>query len=84
MRLYGIRPFKRKVRWSKKRDKGKPPSGYPNLIKGSCPIAPKVVYAGDFTRLKWDGRVIYLATFIDLFTREVVGSGASQAGTHLS
>lgn len=81
MKLYGLKPFKRKARWSKRRDKGKPDSGYPNLIKGFCPIVPKVVYAGDFTRLKWNGKAIYLATFIDLFTREIVGWSISTRHT---
>lgn len=56
MRLYGIKTFKRKARWTKKRDKSKPDSGYSNLIRGSCPIVPKVVYAGDFTRPVWNGK----------------------------
>jgi putative transposase len=81
MKLYGIKTFKRKARWSKKRDKNKPDSGYPNLIKGSCPIAPKIVYAGDFTRLRWNQKTIYLATFIDLFTREIVGWSISTRHT---
>jgi len=82
MKLYGIKTFKRKARWSKKGDRGKPDSGFPNLIKGSCPIKPKVVYAGDFTRLSWNGRIIYLATFIDLFTREIVGWSISTRHTY--
>ena len=81
MKLYGIKPYKRMARWSKKRDKGKPDSGFPNLIKGSCPIAPKIVYAGDFTRLVWNNKIIYLATFIDLFTREIVGWSISTRHT---
>lgn len=77
MRLFGIKSYKRKGRWTKKKDYGNPPSGYPNLIKGSCPIKPNVVFAGDFTRLKWNGKIIYLATFMDLFTREIVGWSVS-------
>lgn len=73
MKLYGIKPYKRKARWVKRRDYGNPPSKYSNLIKGSCPLRPNVVFAGDFTRLMWNGKVIYLATFMDLFTREIVG-----------
>lgn len=73
MRLFNIKPYKRMARWTKKRDLGNPPSKYPNLIKGTCPIKPNIIFAGDFTRLSWNGRVIYLATFIDLFTREIVG-----------
>lgn len=77
MRLNNIKPFKRKARWSKKRDFGNPDSGFPNLIKGSCPIKPNVVFAGDFTYLRWNNRFIYLATFLDLFTREIVGWSVS-------
>lgn len=82
MKLYGIKPYKRKARWAKKRDKGKPDSGFPNLIKGSCPIRPKIVYVDDFTRLSWNGKIIYLATFMDLFTREIVGWSISTRHTH--
>jgi transposase InsO family protein len=81
MKLYGIKPYKRKARWRKRRDLGKPDAGYPNLVKGSCPTRPKVVYAGDFTRLIWNKRVFYLATFIDLYTREVVGWSVSTRHT---
>ena len=77
MRLNNIKPYKRKARWTKKKDYGNPPSGFPNLIRGSCPVKPNIVFAGDFTRLIWNQRVIYLATFIDLYTREIVGWSVS-------
>ena len=81
MKLFGIKPYKRKARWTKKKDYGNPPSGYPNFIKGSCPIKPNVVFAGDFTRLIWNQKIIYLATYIDLFTREIVGWSVSTRHT---
>lgn len=81
MRLYGIKPYKRKARWTKKRDWGKPDPGYPNLVKGSCPIKPNTIFAGDFTRIYWNRQVFYLVTFIDLFTREVVGWSISSRHT---
>lgn len=81
MKIFGIKPYKRKARWIKRRDYGNPDSGYPNLIKGSCPIKPNIVFAGDFTRLKWNGKVIHLATFIDLYTREIVGWSVSTKHT---
>jgi len=81
MKLFHIKPYKRKARWTKKRDLGNPPSKYPNLIKGSCPIKPNMVFAGDFTKLGWNGKIIYLATFIDLFTREIVGWSVSTKHT---
>lgn len=82
MKLYGIKPYKRKARWTKKRDWGKPESGYPNLVKGTCPVKPQVVYAGDFTRLYWNRQIFYLATFIDLFSREIVGWSISVRHTN--
>lgn len=82
MKLFGVKPYKRKARWTKKRDFGKEDAGYPNLIKESCPIKPNVVYAGDFTRLIWNQKIIYLATFIDLFTREIVGWSVSTKHTN--
>jgi len=81
MKLFGIKPYKRKARWTKKKDWGNPPSKYPNLIKGSCPIKPKVYFAGNFTRLIWNQKIIYLATFMDLFTREIVGWSISTRHT---
>lgn len=81
MRLFGIKPYKRKARWTKKKDWGNPPSNYPNLIKGSCPTKPRVYFAGDFTRLLRNQKVIYLATFMDLFTREIVGWSISTRHT---
>lgn len=81
MKLYGIKPYKRKARWRKRRDLGKPDAGYPNLVKGTCPIKSKVVYAGDFTFIKWNKRFIYLATYMDIFTREIVGWSISTRHT---
>ena len=81
MRLYGIKPYKRKGRWIKKKDYGNPPSKYLNLIKGSCPIKPNIAFAGDFTRLGWNGKIIYLATFMDIFTREIAGWSVSTKHT---
>ncbi len=81
MKLFGIKPYKRKARWTKRRDLGKPESGYINLIKGSCPIRPGIVLVGDFTRISYMSGVVYLATFMDLFTREVVGWNVSTRHT---
>lgn len=81
MKLYGIKPYKRKARWTKKRDLGNPAAKYPNLIKGSCPLVPGVVLAGDFTRIPYQGHVVYLATFLDLFTRQIVGWQVSASHT---
>lgn len=81
MRLFSIKPYKRKARWAKKRDHGKPDAGFPNLIKGTCPIIPGVILIGDFTRIIYKDGIIYLATYMDLFTREIVGWNISTRHT---
>ncbi len=54
-------------------------SGIPNRTKGISPIAPNVIWVGDFTYLHFHGKIVYLATVIDRFTREVI---AWQLGFH--
>lgn len=73
MKAYGIKPYKREGRWRKRRDERREPQPYPNLIKGSCPIKPGIVLVGDFTHIIYQGKVLYLATFMDVYTREIVG-----------
>lgn len=73
MRKYGLRPKKKKRKFNKPEDENKPPSGIPNRLKTICPIRPLVVYAGDFTHFVWYGTLVYLATVLDLYTREIVG-----------
>lgn len=73
MKQYGIKPYKRKARWRIRRDERRAPQPYPNLIKGSCPIIPGTVLVGDFTHLTHLGKIIYVATYMDLYTREIVG-----------
>lgn len=73
MKLYGIKPYKRKARWRKRKDERKPPAPFQNLIRGSCPIIPKSVLVGDFTDIIHQSKIIYLATYMDLCTREIVG-----------
>lgn len=81
MKLYGTKPYKRHARWRKRRDERRPESEYQNLIKGICPIRRNVVFCGDFTYLSWKGRFVYLATFMDLYTREIVGWNVSSKHT---
>jgi len=79
MKLNSIKPYKRRKTWKKIHDYGKPKSKYQNLIKYFCPIAPNIVWEGDFTYLRFNGKFIYLATFIDIFTREIVGWSISSS-----
>lgn len=73
MHKYGLKPYKRKARWRKRRDEKKKPAPYQNQIKGTCPILPNHTWVGDFTYLPFKGKFLYLATFMDVFTREIVG-----------
>lgn len=50
-----------------------PPSNIPNLAERVCPIQPDVVWAGDFTYIRYQRRWLYLATVIDVYTREIAG-----------
>ena len=81
MRKFGIKPYKRKARWRKRRDERRPESSYPNLIKGICPIRSGFVLVGDFTHIIYQSKVVYIATFMDLFTREIVGWSISNRHT---
>lgn len=79
MKIFGLTPKrKRGKKPQKKGDQNKPASQYQNLIKGICPIAPDCIWVTDFTYIKYHHYFIYLATIIDLFTREVVGWNISR------
>src|SRR3989344_2216765 len=73
MEKYGLKPKKRRKRFRKPKDERRNASDIPNRIKNICAIAPNCIWVGDFTYLEFYGRVVYLATVLDRFTREVVG-----------
>jgi transposase InsO family protein len=74
MKKFGIKPYRRRARLPrKKEDEGKVETQWKNEIKGFCPIRPNIVWVSDFTYLSFQGRFIYLATIMDLFTREIIG-----------
>jgi putative transposase len=74
MKKYGIKPYRRRVtRLRKKEDEGKEATKWKNEIIGFCPIRPNIVWASDFTYIKFQGAFIYLATIIDVYTREIIG-----------
>lgn len=73
MRLFGMNvPVTAKTP-GKPKDQNQEPAPYPNLIKKLCPTAPNVVWAGDFTYLPFHGKFLFLATVMDIFTREILG-----------
>ena len=74
MKKYGIKPYRRRAKLPrKKRDEGKEVVKWKNEIIGFCPIKPNIVWASDFTYIKFQGVFIYLATIIDVYTREIIG-----------
>lgn len=83
MKKYNLKPYRRRHKgWFKKKDIGKPPTGIPNLVQPLLEqkllVRPNLVWCTDFTYLKFQGKFIYLATIIDLFTREIVGVNISR------
>lgn len=74
MKKFNIKPYRQQPKSPKKpEDYGKPKTKWTNEIINLCPIAPNIVWASDFTYLKFQGYFIYLATLIDVYSREIVG-----------
>jgi len=71
MNLFGIKPYRRRGRkWRKSKKKS---VSFPNLLMTEHPQYRNHIWASDFTHLSFHGKTIYLATIIDLYTRELVG-----------
>lgn len=73
MKKFGIKPYRRRKTPRKQADEGKQATQFINLIEKFCPIKPNVVWVGDFTWIYFNGVFYYLATVMDLFTREIIG-----------
>lgn len=73
MKANGIKAFRRRRKYFKTDDVKQEPAKYKNLIKNLCVIKPRIAYATDFTYLCFKGTMIYLATVLDIFTREIIG-----------
>ena len=77
MKIFGIKPYRRvtpKVYTKPKH------SVFPNYLMSEEPCGPGDIYASDFTYLKYRGKWLYVATVLDVFTREIVG--VSVLNTH--
>ncbi len=70
MKLFGIKPYRRVTPklYTKPKD-----SVFPNLLITETPLGIRDIYASDFTYLKYRGYWVYVATVIDVFSREIVG-----------
>jgi transposase InsO family protein len=74
MHAFGLLPrVRRGVRFTKPDDLGRPETRIPNILKALCPIRANVVWAGDFTYFWHVDRFWYVATVIDVRTREILG-----------
>lgn len=70
MRIFGMKPYRRRGRkWRKSKAK----RTFPNLLLEVIPSYPNRVWATDFTELIYRQKKVYVATIIDLFTRQLVG-----------
>lgn len=80
MNLFGMKPILRRGRkFTKPGDLGNEEIPMPNVLKRLCPLLPGIVWAGDFTYFFLGGRFWYVATVIDVRTREILGW---QVGDH--
>lgn len=74
MRKFHLRPkLHRGFRLVKPDDMKRPETKVENILKAVCPLHPNIIWAGDFTYFWFMGRFWYVATVIDVFTREIVG-----------
>ena len=79
MKKFNLKPYRRRSKKPyKKDDLNKSPTKYLNLIKNFCPIRLDIIWVSDFTYIEFQGRFIYLATVMDLFTREIIGWNISR------
>lgn len=74
MKKFNLKPYRKRSNRPKKQDDvGKKESEIKNEIKTFCPLYPNIVWVSDFTYIKYQGRFIYLATIMDVYTREIIG-----------
>lgn len=72
MHLFGIKPYRRRGARYKKNTRDYS-TEYPNLLLAEFPRYPNHIWASDFTYIPFKKRFVYLATTLDLFTKEITG-----------
>jgi len=72
MKLFGLKPQRRRKKLDKPQDLGQAPMAIPNLVQGIIIDAPNQVWVSDFTYLPYQGRFVYLSTMEDVLTRQIV------------
>ena len=75
MNLYGLRPYRRRPKkYRKKRDEGRIQTPYENLLqRNPFPTQSNTIWVSDFTHIRFHCQWMYLATIMDLYTREIIG-----------
>jgi transposase InsO family protein len=81
MKANQIKAFRRRRKHFKPDDLKQDETKYSNQLKNLCVVAPRAVYATDFTYIDYQGKFLYLATVIDVFSREIVGWDISDRHT---
>lgn len=78
MKKYDLKPKIRRFKRPRKQgDRNKLTALYDNIVYKLCPLRPDIAWIGDFTYIHFHNTFIYLATVLDLFTREVIGAAIS-------
>ncbi len=71
MKKYDIKPYRRRgKKWIAIKATG---LDYPNLVKNLTALYPGHIWASDFTYLWYEDAWLYVATVLDVYTREIVG-----------
>lgn len=70
MKIFGIKPPRRKSHFYTTRSTSH--HTYTNLIKGWIPTKQHDLWCSDLSYIKFQGKFWYLATIVDIFTRQVV------------
>jgi transposase InsO family protein len=82
MNIFGIKPYRRRGRKWKKTKSIK--VVYSNLLLTQYPTYPNHIWTADFTHFTFQGKIVYIATNMDLFTRRIVGLAVyTNHATHL-
>lgn len=71
MNIFGIKAYRRRGRKYKKTKNIK--VIYPNMLITEFPCYPNHIWVTDFTYIPFQGKTVYVATVLDLFTRKIVG-----------
>ena len=73
MKKYNLKPARKCKAPCKPGDCNKDAHNYPCITSILCPITMNFIWVSDFTFLRFEGRFIFLATVLDLYTKEVLG-----------